>query len=46
MHDANIFLAEQRVLAARQQAHEARQARLSRRGRRPRTFLERLRSGH
>jgi len=45
MHDANIFLAQQRVLAARQQTHEAREARLSRRGRRPRTLLERLRAG-
>jgi hypothetical protein len=46
MHNANIFLAQQRVLEARQQACEAREARLSRAGRRPRTLLQRLRNGH
>lgn len=43
MHNANIFLAQQRVLEARQQACEDRQARLIRRVRKPRTLLERLR---
>jgi hypothetical protein len=46
MHNANIFLAQQRVLEARQQASEAREARLSRHGRRPRTLLQRIRGEH
>ena len=45
MHDENMFLAHQRVLEARQQACEAREARRSRSGRKPRTLLERLRGG-
>jgi hypothetical protein len=45
MQNANIFLAHQRVLEARQQACEAREARLSRRGGRSRTLLERVRGG-
>lgn len=43
MHNANIFLAQERVLEARQRACEARDARLARQGRTPRTLLERLR---
>jgi hypothetical protein len=46
MHNANIFLAQQRVLEARQQASEARRARLSRHGRKPRTLVERLLGDH
>jgi hypothetical protein len=43
MHNANMFLAQQRVLEARQHACEARAARLSRQGRKPRSLRERLR---
>jgi hypothetical protein len=46
MHNANIFLAHQRVLDARQQACEAREARISRRGRKPRSLRDRLRGEH
>jgi hypothetical protein len=46
MHNANIFLAYQRILEAQQHASEARQARLSRQGRHPRTLLERVRGHH
>ena len=45
MQNANIFLAQQRVLDARQQACEAREARLSRRSRKPRSLRDRLRGG-
>jgi hypothetical protein len=46
MHNANIFLAQQRVLEARHRASEARQARRTRGPRPTRTRLERIRGAH
>ena len=43
MHHANIFLAQQRVLEARQRASDEREARRSRHAQGPRTLLERIR---
>jgi len=46
MQNAPIFLAHQRVLEARAQASEAREARISRDARGSRTLGDRLRRGH
>ena len=46
MQNAPIFLAYQRVLEARQQASESREARISRHVRGSRTLGDRLRRGH
>lgn len=47
MQNANMFLAQQRILEARQQSAESRLARPSQRHpRKPRSLLDRLRGDH